>query len=88
MGMGILNRYLLVAFSLACICHCIVKLRPLLEKARRGVVKCTIIIAVSTCIVQCSVHRTNQVAEFNYFMLIENVLMKLWHLDKALDVAK
>ena len=35
----------------------------------------------------CTV-RTNQVTEFKYVMLIENILTKQWRLDKALDVAR
>ena len=43
-------------------------------------------------IVHCCVHthctvRANQVTEFKYVTLINNVLTKQWHLDKALDDA-
>jgi len=31
--------------------------------------------------------RANQIAEFKYVTLIENMLTKQWHLEKALDVA-
>ena len=32
--------------------------------------------------------RTNQVTEFKYITLIDNVLIKQWRLDKALNVAR
>ena len=44
-------------------------------------------------IIHCCVHahctvRANQITEFKYVMLIDNVLTKQWCPDKALDVAR
>ena len=44
-------------------------------------------VVIQKCLKYGTVH-TNQVTEFKSVTLINNVLTKQWHLDKALDVAR